>query len=98
VCEEVGLDPVKALAVVPPDDRRAQDDPDEQPCGGRDEPAGETGVARGVEVEDGPRAGEDLAQRLDFADEPERAGQRLDGNRATGRREPEVDEDERAGR
>jgi hypothetical protein len=67
--KEVGPEPVKPFAVIPPDDGGAERDPQDQSRGGGDESSGEPGVAAGVEVEDGARAGQDLAERLDLADE-----------------------------
>jgi len=69
---------------VRPYDGDADDKPDDEPDGGGDEASCEAGGAGGVEVEDGAGAIEDLAERLDLADELERAREGLERDGATG--------------
>lgn len=61
--EEVGLEAVEALAVVPLHDDGAEDEPEEQAERGGQGSPGKADVALGTEVHDRPGPGQDLAER-----------------------------------
>jgi hypothetical protein len=61
VGEDIGIQAVKTLAVVPLHDAGADHEPEEQTEAGRYRAPGKAGVSLGVEVHDGTGSGEDLA-------------------------------------
>jgi len=62
VFQERRVDAAESLAVVPPHERRAHSQPDDQPGRGGDNGSGQPCVGLGVEVQDCPGAVEDLPQ------------------------------------
>src|SRR5690242_2042015 len=74
VVDEVGAEALQSFSVIPPHDGRAEREPEDQAGCRSDDSSGQTGVAGTVEVENRAGAREDLAQRLDLANELEGAG------------------------